>query len=51
MFVAVKINPEQARALGLPSMLVERVAKLKLIASPPKAAKETAEEWLSKALK
>jgi hypothetical protein len=45
---AVKVNPEQARKLGLPDSLVERATKNKipLFASPPKAANVPLEKWI-----
>ncbi len=46
---AVRVNPEQARKLGLPDSLVERANKNKipLFAAPPKAASVDVAKWVA----
>ena len=47
---ATRINPEQARKLGLPGDLVDKVAKVNLVAVPPRGAKTTIDKWISSAV-
>ena len=45
-----RINPEQARKLGLPGSLVDRVAKTSMIATAPRASSVSVDKWIGAAL-